>query len=122
MKTILLLILSFALFGCETTTKGEKCVTIEMVYTDESIDELIEVCTDQEFLLGVLEENQDEIGLETNDSSSDVYLNGLKGYNFETLKMNYYWAVYVNSDYAIYGVAKQPIADGDVFKFEATSY
>ncbi|XMB67446.1 DUF4430 domain-containing protein [Mycoplasmatota bacterium zrk1] len=118
----LALLLSFALVGCTNGTEGEKCITVEVVYTDEDIDDDIEFCTDSEFLLGALEENKDELVLETKDFDFGTSVTGLKSYNFETLNLKYYWAIYVNGEYGLLGVSDQPVNDGDVFKFEATAW
>lgn len=125
MKKIIMLLLAFAtiaLVGCAKTQEGSKCITFELVYADESIDESIEACTDAEYLLEALEENTEEIGLETTEASFGVYVSGIKGYNFETLGMSYYWSIFVNGEYGLLGASAQPVIDGDVFKLEATSF
>lgn len=119
---VLLAVFTLTLAGCQQTQKGDKCLTIEIVYADENINEEVEVCTDAEFLKDVLLENAEELEVETTDSDFGAYLSGLKGYNFETLGMSYYWAIFVNDEYAMLGISDQPVADGDVFKFEATSF
>lgn len=132
MKKLLLVLMAaitLSLTGCQQETQeGEKCITLEVVYQDEEaeidVNDSLEVCTDAEFLIGVLEENTDELGVEFagEDSEWGAYLAGLKGYNFETLGMSYYWSIYVNEEYGMLGISDQPVADGDVFKFEAASF
>lgn len=119
---VLLAVLTLTLAGCQQVQEGSKCVTIEVVYEDEEINDSLEVCTDAEYMLELLEENTDELEVETTDSDFGVYLSGLKGFNFETLGMNFYWSIYINDDYGMLGIADQPVADGDVYKFEATSF
>ncbi len=127
---VLLAVLTLALAGCQekemivdgSCVDGSKLVTIEVVYEDEEINDTYQYCSNEEFLLGVLEANSEELAPETNEASFGVYLSGLKGFNFETLGMSSYWSIYVNGDYGMLGVADQPVADGDVFKFEATSF
>lgn len=118
----LLAVLTFSLVGCQETQQGSKCVTIEVVYAEEELNETMDVCTDAEYMLGLLEENADELGVETTDSDFGVYLSGLKGYNFETLGMNYYWSIFINGEYGMLGISDQPVLDGDVYKFEAASF
>ena len=119
---LLLVMVTIILFGCQQTQQGSKCVTLEVVYEAEGISETIEACTDEEYLLGVLEENAEELGLETTEASFGVYVAGLVDYNFEALGMGYYWSIFVNDEYGMLGVSDQPVVDGDVFKFEAASF
>ena len=119
---LLLVMVTIILFGCQPTQQGSKCVTLEVVYEAEGINESIEACTDEEYLLGVLDENAEELGLEKTESSFGVYVSGLKDFNFEALGMSYYWSIFVNDEYGMLGVLDQPVANGDIFKFEATSF
>jgi ABC-type Zn uptake system ZnuABC Zn-binding protein ZnuA len=125
---ILVAVVTLTLAGCQQAPKGDKCITLEIVYSNEDegidVDDTVEVCTDAEFLIGVLEENAEELEAEFagEDSEFGAYLAGLKGYNFTTLEMNYYWAILVNDEYGMLGISSQPVEDGDTFKFEATAW
>jgi len=121
-KLLVLVLLSFALFGCQATKEGSKCIEITIVYAEENVNDEIEVCTDAEYLAGMLDEVKDEIELEITSSDFGDYVSGLKGFNFETLGISYYWAIYVNGDYGMYGISDQPVEDGDEFEFRAESY
>ncbi|XMB86909.1 DUF4430 domain-containing protein [Mycoplasmatota bacterium WC44] len=121
-KVLYALLLSFVLFGCAKTTEGEKCVTIEVVYGDEGIDKSYDYCTDQEYLLGLLDEQSEELEVEKTNYDFGPMVSGLKGFNFESLGLKYYWSIYVNGEYGMLGISDQPVTDGDVYKFEATSF
>ncbi len=122
---LLMVVVVFSLVACQPEEQqGAKCVTFEIVYADEEVNETMEVCTDAEFLYDVLMENQEELKVETAGEESEfgAYLEGLYGYNFTTLEMSYYWSIYINDEYGMLGITTQPVADGDTYKFEATGY
>ena len=129
-RLLLVLVAVLALAGCKkeeiivdgSCVDGSNLVTIEIVYEDEEIEETFQFCTEEEFLLGVLDENAEELLPEYTDGAYGKYLSGLYEYNFETLEMSYYWAIIVNGDYGMLGISEQPVTDGDVFKFEAASF
>lgn len=116
---VLVAVLALTLAGCQKTQEGSKCVTIEVVYEAEEIEETLEVCTDAEYMAELLEENEEALEAEISEAG---FLDGLKGYNFNELDIKFYWAIFINDDYGMLGVNEQPVADGDVYKFEATGW
>jgi hypothetical protein len=49
-------------------------------------------------------------------------VSGLRGYNFETLGLSMYWAIYLNGEFAMVGISELLLEEGDVLLFEASSY
>lgn len=116
------LLFSYKTFFSPKTEVGDKCVTIEIVYSDEEINEIKEVCTNAELVLDLLTEHQEEFQLETETYDFGTMVVGLKGYNFTTLGQSKYWAFTINGEMGTVGADVQPVLDGDVYRFEATSY
>ena len=101
------LLVVFNLFK-EKPVEGSKAITLED-----------EVHTDAEYLLDAMKDAKDL----TFDGETGDYGYSLFTINGETHDWNVdgsYWAIYVNGDYGNYSVDTQPVADGDVFRFEYT--
>lgn len=102
----------------EKPVAGSKDVTLE-VFNQESQTTEYQVQTDAEFLRQAMEEAE---GF-TFDGEEGDYGFTLYTINGETHNWNVdgsYWSIYVNGEYGQYGVDSQPVADGDVFRFEYT--
>ena len=95
---------------------GAKAVQIIVVSEDES-EKKYEVQTDAKYLQQVMDEaegltysgTEGEYGLmidTVNDELASYEENGA------------YWSFYINDEYCNYGIAEQPVEDGDVFKIE----
>lgn len=98
--------------------EGSKSVTLE-VLNQEKQTAKYEVKTDAEFLRQAMEEAKDF----TFDGEEGNYGYTLYTINGETHNWNEdgsYWAIYVNGEYAQYGIDSQPVKDGDVYRFEYT--
>jgi hypothetical protein len=129
MKKLLLVLtalLTLTLIGCKkeiivdgSCVDGSNLVTIEVVYEDEAINEVYQYCTNEEYLLGVMDANSEDLELEV---SSAGFVDGLKGFNFADMDVQIYWAIFINEEYGMLGVSDQPVTDGDIVKFEATSW
>lgn len=102
----------------EKPVKGSKALTLEVVNQEKQTTEY-KVQTDAEFLRQAMEEAE---GF-TFDGEEGDYGFTLYTINGETHNWNEdgsYWAVYVNGEYANYGIESQPVKDGDVYRFEYT--
>lgn len=92
---------------------GAKAVTIKVRNTVTGEEEKVfNYNTDQDYLVGVLTEN--------NLASGTV---GQYGLMIETVNgvtadssQNQFWAIYVNGEYGMYGADTQPVNDGDTFE------
>lgn len=111
------LLVVFNLFK-EKPVEGSKAITLEVV-NEASETKEYEVHTDAEYLLDAMKDAKDL----TFDGETGDYGYSLFTINGETHDWNVdgsYWAIYVNGDYGNYSVDTQPVADGDVFRFEYT--
>lgn len=102
----------------EKAVGGSKSVTLEVIGQEEKSAKY-QVRTDAEFLRQAMEEAE---GF-TFDGETGEYGFTLYTINGETHNWNEdgsYWAVYVNEEYANYGIDEQPVKDGDSFRFEYT--
>lgn len=98
--------------------EGSKSVTLEVLNQEKQTSKY-EVKTDAEFLRQAMEEAKDF----TFDGEVGDYGYTLYTINGETHNWNEdgsYWAIYVNGEYAQYGIDSQPVKDGDVYRFEYT--
>lgn len=90
---------------------GEKTVTIAITGPDGK-EASHEVRTDAAYLLEALESVAQLDGEET---AQGYTLYGVDGVRADFTKDSAYWAIYVNGEYGVYSLDKQPIADGDSF-------
>lgn len=117
---IVLVIIAIMSIACvkfrEKPEKGDKKISIEVVnIAGDSV--VYEVDTDALYLQGAMEEAE---GLEFEmDGTMLISVNGEEAI-YEVDQS--YWALYINGDYANYGISEQPIKDGDTIKIEYTIY
>lgn len=102
----------------EKPVEGTKEVTIEVV-SDDGSSVTYEVVTDAEFLQQVMDEAE---GLEYSGTEGEYgpmvdTVNGVYA-SFDTNRS--YWGFFVNDEYCNYGIADQPVEDGDAFKIVYT--
>jgi hypothetical protein len=122
MKRFFVLSIAWLLLGCTTVTEQQTCVTVDIVYQEVSIDESYELCGPTNLTADLLDLHQSNLGLEITSSSFGDYVSGLRGYNFETLGLSMYWAIYLNGEFAMVGISELLLEEGDVLLFEASSY
>lgn len=123
MKHLFILSAIVLLSACETTpVTDETCITIDVVYEAEGVNESFDACAEssiaEDFLLAI----EDDLKLEIVSSSFGNYVAGLVGYNFESLGMNAYWAIYLNDEYAAVGISELEVEEGDVLLFITETY
>jgi uncharacterized protein YceK len=123
MRNIFVLsMIAWLLLGCTTVAEQETCVTVSVVYQEVSMEESYELCGPTNLTADLLNAHQSTLGLELTSSSFGDYVSGLRGYNFETLGLSMYWAIYLNEEFAMVGISELLIENGDVLLFEASSY
>ena len=122
MRNIFVLSIAWLLLGCTTVTEQETCVTVEVVYEEVLMQESYELCGPTNLTADMLNLHQSTLGLEITSSSFGDYVSGLRGYNFETLELSMYWAIYLNDEFAMVGISELLLDDGDVLLFEASPY
>ena len=112
---IIAMILIWTNFGAKPV-EGSKQVTIKVVNeADES--KVYELMTDAEYLQQIMEEAKE-------DGLTYVCENGMvltvNGENAIWEEDHAYWSILVNGEYGQYGIAEQPVKDGDVFEIVYT--
>jgi hypothetical protein len=123
MKHLVILSAIVLLGACEPAPMtDETCITIDVVYEAEGINESFDACAEsviaEDFLMAI----EADLELEVISSSFGNYVAGLMGYNFETLGMSAYWAIYLNDEYAPVGISELEVDEGDVLLFNTETY
>lgn len=114
---IAVLAVIFFVFKPQTTT-GSKKIEIEVV-NDSGEIKTYDVKTDAEYLRQAMEEAE---GLEFSGEESEygMMITEINGVVADYNADQSYWAFYINGDFCNYGIEKQPVTDGDVFRIEYT--
>lgn len=102
----------------EKAVKGGKNISVEVIGNEKEAVRY-ELSTDQEYLLGALQEIE-ELEMESEDGPYGPMLLSINGEFAEFNTNGAYWAFYVNDGYCNYGVAEQPVEDGDAFQIVYT--
>ena len=115
---IVLVIIGLMTFVYETfaekAVEGSKNISVEVIGNEKEAVRY-ELSTDQEYLLGALQEIE-ELEMESEDGPYGPMLLSVNGEFAEFNTNGAYWAFYVNDGYCNYGVAEQPVEDGDAFQ------
>ncbi len=102
--------------------KEEKNITLKVVDNEGKVSEYDEK-TDAEYLREVMDELSDDADFTYSGSESQygLYIDTINGVRADYDNDGAYWAIYVNGNYANYGIDSQPVSDGDTFelKYEA---
>ncbi|MBE5853575.1 MAG: DUF4430 domain-containing protein [Lachnospiraceae bacterium] len=126
-RGILTVVLVFAIVGLmtlvhgtfsEKAVKGGKNISVEVIGNEKEAVRY-ELSTNQEYLLGALQEIE-ELEMESEDGPYGPMLLSINGEFAEFNTNGAYWAFYVNDGYCNYGVAEQPVEDGDAFQIVYT--
>ncbi len=99
-------------------SEGAKTITIEVIDNTQACSEYT-THTDAEYLLDAMKDTP-KFTFSGYEGPYGLTLTAINGITADWEKDNAYWAVYVNGELANYGVSSQPIANGDVFRFEYT--
>lgn len=102
-------------------SEGDKEVTIQIVNEEADVDESFTYQTDHEFLFALLEEHQEELGMEYQTSEYGEMITAMMNHTVDDAKQEYFH-IYVNDEDATTGVSQIPLKDGDVYKFELANY
>lgn len=109
-----------AIYGkySEKPVGGAKSISVDVINAaQETVSYELE--TNQEYLLEALQEI-DELTLEGEDGPYGLMITTINGEFAEYNTNQAYWSFYVNEEYCNYGVAEQPIEDGDEFQIVFT--
>jgi len=96
--------------------KGSKSYTLEVCDSTGTVTTYTGT-TDAEYLKGVLDELAAAGGFsyEGTEGEYGTYVTVVNGETADYNVNGAYWAVYVNYEYANYGISEQPVTDGDTF-------
>ena len=112
---IVALVAAWITFG-QKPVEGSKEITIEVVNSQKE-SEVYTLKTDALFLEEAMNEAETEGLTYECENGMVITVNGERAdYN----KDGAYWGFFVNDEYAQYGIAEQPVEDGDAFKIEYT--
>ena len=114
---VVLMTLAYETFA-EKGVEGSKNISVEVI-GNEKEPVKYELSTNQEYLLGALQEIE-ELEMESEDGPYGPMLLTVNGEFAEFNTNGAYWAFYVNDGYCNYGVAEQPVEDGDAFQIVYT--
>lgn len=117
----LLLFAGYKAFLSPKGVEGSKEVTIHIVNENENVDKTFTYKTDHEFLLELLEEEQEELGASFEKYDFGTMVVGMMNYVADDEKQEYFH-VYINDEDATTGPGEIPLKDKDVYKFELANY
>lgn len=118
----LILVIAAMLFAYssfkEKPVEGSKAITIEVINSAEE-SEVYEVKTDAEYLQQAMDEAE---GLVYSGEEGDfgLMVTEVNGEAAIYEENGAYWAFMVNGEYCNYGIAEQPVEDGDEFQIVYT--
>lgn len=121
---VLIVVLIIAFSGIymafrEKPVEGSKSVTIEVINSAEESTKY-ELKTDAQFLQQAMDE-ADGLTYEGTDSEYGLMINTINGETADFAANGAYWSFYVNGEYCNYGIAEQPVEDGDAFQIIYTT-
>ena len=109
----------------EKPVEGSKEITIEVV-NSEGKSEVYNLKTDAEYLQQAMEEAEEEgLTFEGEEGPYGVTVTTVNGEKAVYEEDGAYWGFFVNGEYCNYGIAEQPVEDGDAFEIvytKATEY
>ncbi|WP_130806327.1 DUF4430 domain-containing protein [Senegalia massiliensis] len=115
------LVFAYQTFLSPESVEGAKEVEIQVINEKENVDKTFTYNTDDEYLIDLLENNKDEIGVTLTDSDFGKMVTAMMDYEAKESEQEF-WQIQVNGKDAETGVAEIPLTDGDKYKFELTNY
>lgn len=104
----------------EKPVEGSKEITIEVV-DSEGESKVYELKTDAKYLQQAMDEaKEDGLTYEGEDGQYGLMVTTVNGEKAVYEENQAYWSFYVNEEYCNYGIAEQPVEDGDVFEIVYT--
>lgn len=98
--------------------EGAKTVTIEVVDNNET-STVYEVHTDAEFFQQAMDE-ADGLTYGGTESEYGLMVDTINDIRADYTEDGAYWAFYVNGEYCMYGIAEQPVLDGEAYQIVYT--
>lgn len=101
--------------------EGEKEVTIHIINDKENVDETFTYNTDHEYLIDLLEEKQEELGITFQEYDFGKMVTGMMDYVVDEGN-NEYFHIYVNGEDATTGPGEIPLKNKDTYTFQLKNY
>ena len=96
-------------------TQGTKEVVLE-VTTAEGEQTTYSTKTDAEFLVEIMDELAAQgFSYSGTESEFGLMLDTVNGETASFEENNSYWGIYINGEFANFGISEQPVTDGDIF-------
>lgn len=108
-------------FIVPASSEGEKEVKIHIINDKENVDETFTYNTDHEYLIELLEEKQEELGISFQEYDFGKMVTGMMNYVADANNKEYFH-IYVNGEDATTGPGEIPLQDGDTYTFELKTY
>jgi len=102
----------------EKPVEGSKSITIEVINSAKE-SKMYELNTDAEFLKQAMEEAKG-LTFEGTEGDYGLMVEVVNGESAIYSENGAYWSFYVNGGYCNYGIAEQPVEDGDEFQIVYT--
>ncbi|GMG96718.1 DUF4430 domain-containing protein [Tepidimicrobium xylanilyticum] len=116
-----LLFVGYKAFLSPKGVEGQKLVTIHVINKNEDVDKTFEYNTDHNFLLELLEEKEEELGVTFEKYDFGTMVTGMLGYVADPNNQEYFH-IYINGKDATTGPGEIPLTDGDTYTFELKNY
>jgi len=102
-------------------TQGTKAVKLEVTSADGE-QTIYDTKTDAEFLKEVMDELAEQ-GFSYGGAESEfgLMIDTVNGELASFEENGSFWGIYVNGEFANYGISEQPVADGDIFGLAYTA-
>ncbi len=98
----------------EKPVEGSKAITIEVINSAQE-SKMYELNTDAKFLKQAMEE-ADGLTFSGTEGDYGLMIDMINGESAVFTENGAYWSFYVNGAYCNYGIAEQPVEDGDAFQ------
>lgn len=117
----LLVFVGYKTFLSPKGVEGAKAVTIRVINKGEDVDKTFEYNTDHEFLLELLEEKEEELGVTFEKYDFGTMVIGMLNYVADPNKQEYFH-IYINGEDTVTGPGEIPLTDKDIYTFELSNY
>lgn len=118
-----LLFAAYNTFLAPSGSEGDKVVKVEVVIENDSLSkrESFSYDTSSEFLLDLMEEEKEELGVVFEETEVGKMVVGMLDYKADPGQEEFFH-ISVNGEDAKVGVGEIPLEDGDQYKFELKHY
>lgn len=117
----LLLLFGYNSFFAPEGVEGEKEVALQIVIEKEDIDETFNIKTNGEFLVNLIKENEEKLGVSLKDTDYGTMITGLMNYTADEDNKEFFH-ISINGQDAMNGIDEIPINNGDKYIIELKTW